>query len=88
MHLSIRIDSFWRGAASTANRSLLCKLRYEPRLDEKGIGAKKHFPKDPCMARAWGKLEALDMVDKKSESTFASWLRMRGTKGALLLIVC
>ena len=51
------------------------KRRYEPRIDDEGIGAEKHFVKTPCLAEAWDKLQAVEAIDKKTEREYAGWLK-------------
>jgi len=50
---------------------------YEPRFDKEGIGARKHFPSSPCLAEAWDKLEAVEVIDKNTETDYAGWLKGR-----------
>ena len=67
-----------------ADQSLVHKHRYEPRYDKEGLGAKKHLPKQPCVAKAWAKLATLGLVDKKTEADFAGWLKnTKAKKGKL-----
>ena len=40
------------------------------------MGADKHFPKPPCVEKAWDKLAVEDgLVDKTTEELFAAWLK-------------
>ena len=51
--------------------------RYEPRFNSEGLGPSLHFPRDPCIVKAWSKFETLEVVDKKKfmeqETFFSSW---------------
>ena len=59
------------------------KHRYEPRFDDNNIGAEKHFPELPCLAWALDELNSMEVIDKKSETDFAGWLKRRNKKGTL-----
>jgi len=51
---------------------------YEPRFDNEGLGADKHFPKSPCVAEAWAKMAEITIADKTtyaSEETATSLLQ-------------
>jgi len=51
---------------------------YEPRFDNEGLGADKHFPKSPCVAEAWAKMAEISVLDSNTfagEETAASLLQ-------------
>jgi len=50
---------------------------YEPRFDSEGTGAKKHFPRTPCLNEVWHDLEAMEVIDKSTETDYAGWLKNR-----------
>jgi len=39
---------------------------YEPRFGGEGLGARKHFPKSPCVAEEWSRLEMMAVIDKRT----------------------
>jgi len=64
--------------ASLNLKKLLCKNApngYEPRFNNEGIGADKHFPASECVTESWLKFDMLELADERSETTFAKWLK-------------
>jgi len=41
---------------------------YEPRFENEGLGADKHFPSSPCIAQAWTKFEMLSVAEKNEKA--------------------